>query len=290
MNAELSARIERRILSSKSRPPDLSLGKTTFHAAGTLDASKKTTVEFHGNLALEELSRLLKLDSSGLRGDFTLNGSAKLDARNNYAIDGTLRSRGFSLRRGTMQLPNIDVFSPFHADPSLISLDGLKIDALGGRFAAKIIVEDLRRLNVEGNLRNFSLPVLVSALTGKRLDYDGAINGSLTAKGDLKAKGTTGYQAEARLQINPGTQGIPLAGQINGDYTGSTGVIRLRQSYLAMPHTRIDLSGSLTKQIDIQAISHNLDDFLPAANLGAARPARSLPVALEGGTATSRHK
>ena len=57
--------------------------------------------------------------------------------------------------------------------------------------------EDLRQrllskisgLSVEGSLRNFSLPVLVSAFTGKRLDYDGAINGSPTAKGDLKAKG-----------------------------------------------------------------------------------------------------
>jgi translocation and assembly module TamB len=265
---------------------DLNLGKTTFHGAGTLDPSKNSTIEFHGNLALEELSRILKTGSIEPTGDLELNGNAKLDAQNNYSVDGALHSRGFSLRHGTMQLRDIEISSPFHADPSLISLDGLKIDALGGRLGAKIFLANLRRLSIDGNLHNFSLPVLASALTGKRLDYDGAVSGSLTAKGDLDANGTTGYQAAAHIRIGPGTRGVPLAGQVDADYQGSTKTIRLRESYLAMPRSRIDLSGSLNKQIDINVISHDLNDFLPAANFGAAQPLRSLPVRLEGGAAT----
>ena len=265
---------------------DLTLGESLFHAAGTLDASRNTAVAVRGHLALEELGRLLKTGSMKPGGALELNGDAKLDARNNYAIDGTLRSSGLSLSNGTMQLSNIDISSPFHADPSLISLDGLKIDALGGRLSAKVAIENLQRLSVEGSLRNFALLALAPAVTGKRLDYDAAINGSFTAKGDLKAKGTTGYQATAQLHITPGSSGVPLSGQINGNYAGSTGTIRLRDSYLAMPRTRIDLSGSLNTHLDVRAVSHNLNDFLPVANFGAEHPLRALPVVLEGGAAT----
>jgi translocation and assembly module TamB len=285
LTAKLSGRIALNSNVIELQTADLNLGKTTFHGAGTLDPSKNSTIEFHSNLALEELSRIFKIGSTKPTGDLELNGNAKLDTRNNYSVDGALRSRGFSLRSGTTQLRNIDVSSPFHADPSLISLDGVKIDALGGRFGAKIVLENLRRLSIDGNLYNFSLSVLASALTGKRLDYDGAVSGSLTARGDLDAKGTTGYQAAARLRISPGTRGVPLAGQINAEYQGSTKAVRLRESYLAMPHSRIDLSGSLNKQVDINAISHDLNDFLPVANFGAAQPLRSLPVTLEGGAA-----
>jgi len=281
LNAKLSGRIGLNSNVVEVETADLSLGKTTFHAAG-----KNSAVEFQSNLALEELGRAFKIGSTRPTGNFELNGSAKLDARNNYSIDGALRSHGLSLRNGTIQLSNIDVSSPFHADPSLISLDDLKIDALGGRMSAKVFLENLRRLRVESNLRNFSLPALVSALTGKRLDYDGTVAGVLTATGDLDAKGTTGYQAEARLRIQPGTRGVPLAGQLNAKYLGSTKAIHLRESYLTMPHSRIDLSGFLNRQVDVNAVSHDLNDFLPLANLGAAEPLHGLPVVLEGGAAT----
>jgi translocation and assembly module TamB len=153
-------------------------------------------------------------------------------------------------------------------------------------LGAKILLENLRQLSVESNLRNFSLPALVSALTGKRLDYGAAVNGSLTARGDLNAPGTTGYRAETRLRISPGTRGVPLGGQLNANYLGSANIVRLRESYLTMPHTRIDLSGALNKQVDINAVSHDLNDFLPVANFGATRPSPALPLTLEGGAAT----
>jgi translocation and assembly module TamB len=285
LNARLAGRAELNNSVFEVQTADLTLGGSTFHASGTLDPSRNTAVAIHGNLALDELGRLLKTGSSKPSGSLELNGNAKLDSRNNYAVDGTLRSHGLSLRSSTVQLSKVEVSSPFHIDPALISLDTLRIDALGGRLGAKVIIRNLQQLSVEGSLRNFALPVLVSAATGKRLDYDGAMNGSFTAKGDLKASGSTGYQAAARLEISPGSHGVPLSGNINGGYSGATGEIRLRQSYLAMPHTRIDLSGALNEHLDIKAVSRNLNDFLPLANFGAAQPLRTLPIALEGGAA-----
>jgi translocation and assembly module TamB len=108
------------------------------------------------------------------------------------------------------------------------------------------------------------------------------ITGSIRARGDIKAKN---YSAQARLNIAPGGGGVPLSGRLDANYLGSGGVIVLDHSYLALPHSRIDLSGSLNKQIDVTLVSNNLNDFLPAANFGSPEPLTELPVALEGGTA-----
>ena len=244
-------------------------------------------MRFNANVALGELSRLMNVSSAQAKGDLVADGTATLDARNNYAINGTLKSRGLAVRSGTTEVSDISLSSPFHADPYLISLDGLKLDAFGGGLAAKLFVENMQQFSLEGSLRNFSLPALASALTGKRLGYDGAIGGALKAQGNLKANGTSGYSADAHLAITPGDHGIPVSGRINANYAGATGIVALGQSYVSLPNSRIDLTGSLNHRIDISLISHNLNDFLPAANFAATKPESSLPVSLRaGGTAS----
>ena len=286
LSAELAIRMDEKNNTIQVQTAHLGLGQTTFQGSGTLDKSKNGAAQFNANFALDELSRLLKLTEMQASGDLQANGNAKLDAQNNFSVDGTLNSRGLSVRSGTTRLSDVSLYSPFHADPYLVSLDGLKLNALGGTLAAKIFVEKMEKLSVEGNLRSFSLPVIARALTGKRLGYDGAINGAIKAQGDLNAKGTTGYNAEAHLSITPGRHGVPVSGRLEATYSGARDTVEVGKSYVEMPSSRIDVSGALNRRIDINLISRNLNDFLPAANFGASKPESSLPVNLENGTAT----
>ncbi len=286
LNAEVSASMDQKNNTVQIQTAHVGLGQTTFQASGALDKSKNGSVQFNAHLALGELARLLKVSAVEASGALDANGSAKQDAQNNYAVDGTLNSKGLSVRSGTTRLSDVSLYSPFHADPFLISLDGLKLNAFGGSLAAKIFVEKMQRLSVEGSLRNFSLPVLAHSFTGKRLGYDGSIDGSIKAQGDLKAKGTTGYAAEARLSIVPGRRGVPVSGRVYANYVGASDTVDLGKSYLVLPNSRVDLSGSLNRRIDVNLVSHNLNDFLPAANFAAAKPQASLPVTLQGGTAS----
>ncbi len=287
LSAELAANYDEKTNVVQVQTAHVALGATTLQASGTLDPSKNGAVQFNANLALNQLSRLLNLTSVQAAGELQANGKAVLDAKQNYAVDGTLNSRGLSVREGTTRLSNVTLYSPFHADPYLISLDGLRLNALGGTLAAKIFLEKMQQLSVEGSVRNFSLPVLANAFTGKRLGYDGTINGFIKAQGDLKAKGTTGYRADARLAIAPGHRGVPVSGRLDVDYAGATGAMNLHQSYIALPNSRVDLDGSLNRQVNVNLVSHNLNDFLPAANFGSKTPETSLPIALQaGGTAT----
>jgi translocation and assembly module TamB len=266
----------------------IGLGKTTFEASGVLrDSSQKTSAQFKGRLALAELTRLLKVTSPQPNGEIDINGNARLDAQSNYFVDGDIHSKDLAIRSGDMNLSNINLSTPFHADPFLISLDGLKLNALGGGLSAKIFVEKMQRLSVEGNLRDFSLQVLTHVLEGKRIGYDGTLSGSVKAQGDLKAKGTAGYQAQARLLITPGNHGVPVTGRINADYQGASSTVTLGDSYVALPSTRLTLSGALNKRIDVQFLSKNLNDLFPAVVFASSgKPPTALPVTLQGGTAS----
>ncbi len=285
LSAELAANVNGKNNAVQIQTAHIAVGKTTFQASGTLDRPHNGAVQFNANLALGELGKLLKVSSVQAAGDLQANGKATLDAKNNYAVDGTLNSRALSLHSGSTRLSDVSLYSPFHADPYLISLNGLKLNAFGGALAAKIFVEKLERLSVEGTLRNLSLPVLARSFTGKRLGYDGTLNGSIKAQGNLQAKGTSGYAAQANLAIAPGRGGVPVSGKLFVNYRGASDTVDLGQSYITMPHSRADLSGSLNRRLDVNLVSSNLNDFLPAVNFGAAKPQTSLPVTLQGGTA-----
>ncbi|MDQ2844705.1 MAG: translocation/assembly module TamB domain-containing protein [Acidobacteriota bacterium] len=263
----------------------LGLGQTTFQGSGDVSSGKQGGIQFNANLALGELSKLLNISGFAAGGELQANGRATLDNPNNYAVDGTFNSRALSLRSGTTHVSDVGLYSPFHVDPYLISMDGLKLTALGGSLAAKVFVEKLQDVSVEGRLRNLSIPTLAQVFTGKRLGYDGVLDGSVVAKGNLKAKGTTGYTAQANLDIVPGRHGIPLSGKLNANYSGAPATLDLGNSYLALPNSRIDLRGSLNREIELKLLSRNLNDFLPAIDFGAAKPMTSLPVVLRNGTA-----
>lgn len=283
LGLELAANMDEKTGVIQVQTAHLALGQTTFQASGTLDPSKNSSVQFNARFAVGELARLMRVSTVEPSGELDANGSAQMDAQKNYAVNGTLNSKGLSIRSRSTRLSDISLYSPFHADPYLISMDGLRLDAFGGSLAAKIFIENFERLSIEGNLRNFSLPLLAYSFTGKHLGYDGAIDGSLKAQGDLKAKGAAGYTAQAALAIVPGRRGVPVSGHLYAGYVGASDTIDLDHSYLAMPNSRLDLSGALNKRIDLTLVSHNLSDFLPAANFASTKPQSSLPVSLRPG-------
>jgi translocation and assembly module TamB len=63
----------------------------------------------------------------------------------------------------------------------------------------------------------------------------------------------------------PRAPGVPVSGKLNAGYSGKGNTVTLATSYIALPHTRVDLSGELNRQINVKAVSHNLADFQPVA-------------------------
>jgi translocation and assembly module TamB len=249
----------------------IDLGKTTIDASGQGQA-----INFNGNVALAEISRLFKVSSPEIKGDLVLRGTANTDT-----VTGSVYSRELTVRDASTYLSNVSISAPFHANSHVISLDELKIRALGGNVTATVAVEELSKLTAKGDLHGFEIPAMASALTGHSIGYDGRVDGSITANADLKAKGTSGIALQARLNIKPGQKNVPLKGEISATYSGANGQTDLNRSYLSLPHSRLDASGLLGRDLKITLKSSNLNDFLPLAQASDAQPLKSLPVTLD---------
>lgn len=241
------------------------LGQTNLEAHGTLkDSQRPGSVQFASNLALGELGRLFRV-AARPEGDLKLGGNATLEANNDYKVTGNMEGRGIALQQGTVRLAGINLDSAVSADPHRIALNGLRLAALGGSFAGNVALQDLANLQLEGNLRDFDIQQVASAFMAKPPGYDGIVSGPVKAAGNLK--NTSTLVASANLGIAPGRRGVPVSGHLAVDYSGRSGDVAVDHSYLALPHTRVDLTGSLEKQIQVHLVSRNFSDFKPVADI-----------------------
>jgi translocation and assembly module TamB len=283
LHADLACTIDQKADAIQIARANLDLGNSVFRAS--TDANTSAT-RFSANFVIGQLLALFNVTDIKVSGDLQAAGQATLDTHGRYKVDGTLSSSGLRVSSPTTQVPDLRVSSPFHADPYLVSMDGFRLETFSGSVAAKIFLEKLQNLSIEARLKNLSIPEIVAALTGSPLGYDGLANGSLKATGNLKARGASGYNADAKVDIVPGAHGMPLSGHIDASYSGSGGNIRFDRSYLSLPNSRLELAGVMDQQIDIGFTSHNLNDLLPAMNFKAAQPLSTLPVTLRNGSAT----
>ena len=225
----------------------MNLGQSDMEASGALqDPSGKGSLQFKVKLAMNEIARMLDEASIRQLGIVQIGGNATLS-------------------------------------PTTIQVKPLKLVALGGEFDGNASLEQMRRYRLAGDLRNFDIGRVAGALANERVGYAGLISGPIEAQGDLKSKGTSGLEARAHLVIKPGRNGVPVSGKLNADYNGSTGAVDVANSYVALPSSRLDLSGSLNRQLQVKLVSRNLNDFLPAMAMGSKNPPARFPVQIKTG-------
>ena len=264
----------------------VSLGHSNIQASGKLkDAAGSGALQFKASLALDELGRLYR-NALNPSGTIALNGNAKLTGPNNdYHVDGNIDAKNVSFTEDGTRIQGVSLSSAVAADKEAIEMKGLRLAAFGGSFDGNAGVEKMERFHVDGRLANFDIKQLAHMFAKENVGYDGVISGPLAASGELKTP--SHLKANVHLAITPGHQGVPVSGQINADYNGATDSIDVARSYIALPNTRLDLSGAVGQQLQIHLVSHNLNDFLPALQMGSKDPPKEMPIALQKGGSAS---
>ncbi|HLK66887.1 MAG TPA: translocation/assembly module TamB domain-containing protein [Bryobacteraceae bacterium] len=249
------------------------LGQSNIDASGTTNQ-----VQFQASLALGEIGRLLRVEQRP-EGTARIGGNATLGPNNDYRLTANVDARNVALQQGTTHLAGVSLDSSVTADPHRIALDGLRLNALGGGFAGSASIQEMKEFHVAGNLHNFDIEQLARTFMGQPLGYSGVISGPIQAQGNLQD--TSALVAKANLGIAPGQHGVPVSGKLNVDYNARGDAITLGKSYVALPSTRVDLSGGVSpaagQRILVHLVSRNLNDFKPVA---------ATPVTLNNGTAT----
>ncbi|HEX4773222.1 MAG TPA: translocation/assembly module TamB domain-containing protein [Bryobacteraceae bacterium] len=280
LTADLQAHFDQKTGIGEVQTARLVFGDTNFQASGRFrdPNNRNEALHFKANFALDQLTGLLADSTVRANGTLIASGDVKLDAQDNYQVDGALSGRDLSVKSADTSVKNVSVYVPVHADPSLINIDGLKAQALGGSLTGRVSLAQMKSLSVDGTLRGFSIGALTSFLAGNRVNYDGTLNGSVNASGDVTQANS--IRANANIAIAPGNHGIPVRGDIRASYSAAANNVDIAKSYIGFPSSRIDLSGSLNRQIQIGLVSRNLRDFQPLLALGSKEGASELPIAL----------
>ena len=253
----------------------LGIGHSNVDASGKLkDSQGNGAMGFTVRLAVGELGRLAKV-AARPEGLVLLNGTATLDRNNNYQVAGKIEAREISFQAGATRVSNVSLSSGVRLDPQRLDLPDLRLNAIGGELTANASLEDFARFKLDGNLRHMDLRAAARALGQKGFAYAGVASGPIAADGDLHLPGTQGFNASVRISIAPRQDGIPVTGRLSADYNGAADNIHLGDSYLALPHTRLTLSGSPGHRLDFSLTTRDLGDLLAAAPPGD-RPAVAL--------------
>lgn len=235
-------------------------GQSNVEASGMLkDPRGIGALQFRAELALREWGRLADLRSRP-GGTISIAAAARLDAANRYDVRGNIEAENLSFTAGKERFSNIHAVSSFQADPRNLDLRGLQATAFGGEFTGNASLADFTRYRIDGRLRGFDIQTLLRAFHDK-LPYDGRISGTLEAQGDTKAAAKD-LAANAHLIIAPGARGIPVSGRLNAAYNGAADDITVENSFVAFPHSRLNLSGSLEKRLNVSLTSKDLQDFM----------------------------
>ncbi len=218
----------------------IEVGKSSIDASGTLKGGERNSgLTFGARLAPGELGRVFGKTVKP-DGLVDLSGRASMEARN-------------------------------------VRLDDLRVAAFGARFDGSASLADFTSYKLKGDLSSIDIRTALRAFN-ERLPYDGVLSGTLAAAGDTRTPGTTSITAQVRMKIAPGRNGIPVSGFLDADYNGASDDIRIDHSFLALPHTRMTLDGSLGRKVNLALISRDLSDLL------AAMPSKyPPPVRLNGG-------
>ena len=97
--------------------------------------------------------------------------------------------------------------------------------------------------------------------------------------GEIKKPGATGCNARANLDIASTGSGTPVSGKLNVNYSGAAGNIDVANSYIQLPNSRLQLTGSVGQVLQVHLTTRNLNDLLPALRMGS--PKAELPVTLQ---------
>src|SRR5262249_15067269 len=138
--------------------------------------------------------------------------------------------------------------------------------AFGGQFFGNIELQDFVRYKMQGNLRGITLRAVARVAGEPQLPYDGSVSGPVEASGNIKAPSfLEGLTANLRLAIAPGKHGIPVSGRLVANYSGATGNVKVQNSFIALPHTRFTLNGTVGNRLDVTVSTSDLNDLLAAA-------------------------
>ncbi|MDZ4803094.1 MAG: translocation/assembly module TamB domain-containing protein [Bryobacteraceae bacterium] len=244
----------------------------------------RVTADVTANAFMSELGPLLKLPQPHV-GQATFRGKVLYDPVNNLRVNGRLTGQHFAMRQGSINLRNVSVAADVDFQNRDVRLRGLTVHALDGVFSGAVDLLNFKTYKVNGALTGVSIPSVMRTAGLKRADFAGTLSGPVEITGSLAA-GSKDLKAGAKIKIAARQGAVPVKGFLEVAYTQRRNTIQLGNSWVELPHTRLDLRGTVGEQLTVRLDSRDLEDFKPALALASDNVPERFPILLvRGGSA-----
>ncbi|MBV8844703.1 MAG: translocation/assembly module TamB [Bryobacterales bacterium] len=219
-------------------------------------------------------------------------GSAAFDGRIEFALDekvtyaarGRVNARGLAYSHDRLKIEGANGRADMQLGPAQIALTDVDATALGAHFVGSASLRNWSKFEATGTIDGLTIAETARLATDRQMPWNGILAGDVSAKATL---GQNDANARVNFAIAPFGSN-PIAGRINASFDQSTGALTLNSSYAATAATRLDVSGTLDKTIQVQFRSTDLNDVLPALALADPQASqRQIPLELTNGLATA---
>jgi translocation and assembly module TamB len=261
----------------------LATGGSRVELAGALDDLKAPhgTFTVKANVPLREAVTLfhLPIDSTG-QAAFDGRMSVSFASGFDFTLRGRASARGLGYSSGRLKIDGGEMRADVSLVPAKLTLRAMTATALGATLTGQADLADWKTLHFEGKFDGLNVREAAKIATDRPIVWNGTLGGDLTLDAVL---GERAAKLQTNASITPAADGTPIQGQLGVSYDQAAGKVRLAQSYLATPTTRVDLEGTLGETLAVRARSTNLEDLLPALAMASNEAPVELPVKLNNG-------
>ncbi len=285
MSVKVSLVIEKNKLTVSSA--HLETPRSNAELSGAIDdfSSPEYRLQYTARVSLDELLRTLRFRARP-EGILEVKGNASFLDFGHYLLMGTFAGGPLAFGQGRVQVRGVHAESAFRVDPQKIDLTGIHLLVLGGKFNGRARIEKLDQIGLEGEADNFELEHIADTFGLGRLPWNGLLSGPVAMTGLVSELSQGRFSTHAQLVISPASERAPVRGLIDATYDGYRGAVDLGRSFLQLPSTRLDLTGTLGRQLHVRLQSTDLLDLTPALEILSHTAHPVLPVRLQNGAAT----
>lgn len=229
----------------------------------------RAELDIDGQVSVELVKTLLDLPLEK-RGAAFFKGELLYDAERGLELHGDARAEQLFYRDETTRLGPLFLSGRLDEVPSSITLTKLRAEGLGGVLSGGFGWKQKEGWRFDGNLEGLPLHSLFQQLQVKGGAWSGVIRGPLRASG-----GKAPLEVETSLKIVARDGALPLDGILALHYGGATPSLEAGDSFLHLPHSRLNFAGNLRQGLRIQFQTTDLAELSPAWKM--ARPDETLP-------------
>lgn len=265
-------------------------GASSAEASGYMEnlAAPRAIFTIKSALAASELGKILRLPVA-LQGRVSVEGDLSFSyppGTEPFSIEFAAHATGQDLayQQGPFKLTNIRWQGGLRLDRHSLTFNNVEASVLGATMKGEGKISDWESFRVNALVDGLDASRVASMLTNRVLPWNGIASGEIAINGLL---GSPAAKVEAQLAVAPAPDGPPVEGRINITYDEAAKTLGLGSSYLATPQSRLEVSGTLGKQLEFHLQTRDPNDLLPAAPLFLTNVPNRAPLDLKNGTLTA---